>query len=68
MTQSISLPARLEQRVAKESGRPYFCVIVKLNDNVEKMIFLSDSEAEVVRLSYTSSGQKVKLGTSNSGN
>ena len=68
MATSIELPARLEQRVSKANGKPYICVIVKLNENVEKMFFLTDSDAEVVRLSYSNSGNSQKLKVSGSGN
>lgn len=55
----MNINAKLEERTSKD-GRPYFCIVVKITDNVEKIVFLDKAEIELIRLTYGTS-QKVKL-------
>ncbi len=55
----MNINAKLEERTSKD-GKPYFCIVVKITDNVEKIVFLDKAEIELIRLTYSTS-QKVKL-------
>lgn len=55
----MNLNAKLEERTSKD-GKPYFCIVIKITDNVEKIVFLDKAEIELIRLTYSTS-QKVKL-------
>ena len=57
----MNIPATLEERIGKESKKPYTCIIIKLTEKTEKMVFLDKAEAELVELTYANSGQKIKL-------
>ena len=49
----MKFEATLEERVAKKSGKTYKCVVVKLTDNLEKIIFLNNAEVELITLKYS---------------
>lgn len=55
----MNIPAKLEERVSK-NGNPYFCIVVKITDEVEKLVFLDKAEIELIRLTYGNK-QKIKL-------
>ena len=59
----MNIPAILEKRVSKK-GSPYFCIVIKINDDVEKLVFLDKAEAKLVRLNYGNS-QKIKINPNN---
>lgn len=40
----------LEERTSKK-GNSYQCIIVKLTDKLEKLVFLTDAELELLKLS-----------------
>ena len=48
----MELKATLEERVSKKSGRTYKCIVVHLNERIEKVIFLDDTEVELLNLIY----------------
>lgn len=52
MSEKKPLECYLEERVSSRTGKPFKCVIVKLAPNVEKMVFLTDSERALVELTY----------------
>lgn len=56
----MNVNARLEERVSKD-GNPYYCIVIRITDNVEKLVFLDRAETELIRLTYSN---KVKLSSS----
>lgn len=44
------LECTLETRLSKK-GSVYECVVIKLNNNLEKVVFLEPAELEVLKLS-----------------
>lgn len=59
----MNIPAKLEERVSK-NGNPYFCIVVKITDEVEKLVFLDKAEIELIRLTY-GNNSKIKLSSAN---
>lgn len=55
----MELQSRLEQRVSKD-GKPYFCIIIKLTDELDKIVFLEPAELQCVKLTYAKS-KNIKL-------
>ena len=54
----MTIPAKLEQRTSKE-GNQYYCVVIQITENVEKLVFLEKAEIELIRLTY--GNQKLKI-------
>ena len=50
----MKLDAHLEERTSKKSGKTYKCVVIKLTEKLEKVIFLDDTEVELINLVYGS--------------
>ena len=44
----MNINAKLEERTSKE-GNPYFCIVIKLTENAEKIVFLN-SGARIVEI------------------
>ena len=65
MATSIPLNARLEQRVSAKTGKSFWCVVVQLTQETEKLVFPEPAELELIKLTYGGS-QKVKLSSSGS--
>lgn len=59
----MNIPAKLEERVSK-NGNPYICIVVKITDKVEKLVFLNEAELELIRLTY-GNNSKIKLTSAN---
>ena len=59
----MNIPAKLEERLSK-NGNPYFCIVIKITDEVEKLVFLDKAEIELIRLTYGNS-QKIKINSNN---
>lgn len=53
----MKLEAHLEERTSKKSGNVYKCIVVKLTDKIEKIIFLDDTEVELLNLVYSKKGE-----------
>lgn len=49
----MEFKATLEERTSKKTGNTYKCVVVKLTDKLEKVIFLDDAEVELLELKYS---------------
>lgn len=49
---SIEVRATLETRVSKKSGKPYQCIVIKLTDTYEKIVFLDNAEVELIKMNY----------------
>lgn len=47
----MKLEAVLEERVSKK-GNKYKCIVVRITDNVEKIIFLNPVDVELINLKY----------------
>lgn len=45
--------ATLQERVSKK-GNTYQCVVIKLTENMEKLVFLTQAEVELLKLKSTS--------------
>ena len=50
--EAIEVRATLETRVSKKSGKPYQCIVIKLTDTYEKIVFLDNAEVELIKLNY----------------
>lgn len=44
------LNAKLEKRTSKKSGNDYYCIVVKIADDYEKIIFLDKAEVKLIEL------------------
>lgn len=49
---AIEVRATLETRVSKKSGKTYQCIVIKLTDTYEKIVFLDNAEVELIKMSY----------------
>lgn len=49
---SIEVRATLETRVSKKTGKPYQCLVIKLTDTYEKVVFLDTAEIELIKINY----------------
>lgn len=45
--------ASLQERVSKK-GNTYQCVVIKLTENMEKLVFLTQAEVELLKLKSAS--------------
>lgn len=61
----MNIDARLEERISKEKT-PYFCIVIKLTENAEKIVFLNSVELELLRLTHGNNSQKIKMSNQNS--
>lgn len=46
----MNLKCSLETRHSEKSGKDYQVVVIQLTDNYEKVVFLDNSELELIRL------------------
>lgn len=49
---AIEVRATLETRVSKKSGKTYQCLVIKLTDTYEKIVFLDNAEVELLKMNY----------------
>lgn len=49
---AIEVRATLETRVSKKSGKTYQCIVIKLTDSYEKVVFLDNAEIELIKMNY----------------
>lgn len=49
--------ATLQERVSKK-GNTYQCVVIKLTENMEKLVFLTQAEVELLKLKNAVPGFK----------
>lgn len=49
---AIEVRATLETRVSKKSGKTYQCIVIKLTDSYEKVVFLDNAEVELIKMNY----------------
>lgn len=49
---AIEVRATLETRVSKKTGKTYQCLVIKLTDTYEKVVFLDNAEVELIKLNY----------------
>ena len=47
----MDVKATLETRTSKK-GKPYQVIVIKLTDTSEKLVFLSNAEIELLKLTY----------------
>lgn len=50
--EAIEVRATLETRLSKKSGKPYQCIVIKLTDTYEKIVFLDNAEVELIKMNY----------------
>lgn len=50
--EAIEVRATLETRVSKKSGKTYQCIVIKLTDTYEKIVFLDNAEVELFKMNY----------------
>ena len=48
--EDIEVRATLETRVSKKSGKTYQCLVIKLTDTYEKIVFLDNAEVELIKM------------------
>lgn len=49
---TLEVRATLETRVSKKSGKTYQCIVIKLTDTYEKIVFLDSAEVELIKMNY----------------
>lgn len=49
---AIEVSATLETRVSKKSGKTYQCIVIKLTNTYEKIVFLDNAEVELIKMNY----------------
>lgn len=49
---AIEVSATLETRLSKKTGKPYQCLVIKLTDTYEKVVFLDNAEVELIKKYY----------------
>lgn len=49
---AIEVRATLETRVSKKTGKAYQCLVIKLTDTYEKVVFLDTAEIELIKMNY----------------
>ena len=49
---AIEVRATLETRVSKKTGKTYQCLVIRLTDTYEKVVFLDPAEIELIKLNY----------------
>lgn len=49
---AIEVRATLETRVSKKTGKCYHCLVIKLTDTYEKVVFLDTAEIELIKMNY----------------
>lgn len=49
---AIDVRATLETRVSKKTGKTYQCLVIKLTDTYEKVVFLDNAEVELIKMNY----------------
>lgn len=42
--------ATLETRISQTTGKTYTAIVIKISDNYEKLVFLTKSELELLKL------------------
>lgn len=50
--EAFEVRATLETRVSKKSGKTYQCIVLKLTDTYEKIVFLDSAEVELIKMTY----------------
>ena len=46
----MPVQAKLEERTSKKTGDKYFCIVVKVSSDIEKLVFLSRAELSLLKL------------------
>lgn len=49
---AIEVRATLETRLSKKTGKLYQCIVIKLTDTYEKIVFLDTAEIELMKMKY----------------
>lgn len=49
---AIEVRATLVTRVSKKTGKPYQCIVIKLTDTYERVVFLDNAEVELIKTNY----------------
>lgn len=49
---AIEVRATLETRVSKKTGKTYQCIVIKLTDTYERVVFLDNAEVELIKMNY----------------
>jgi hypothetical protein len=49
---AIEVRATLETRLSKKTGKTYQCLVIKLTDSFEKVVFLDTAEIELIKMNY----------------
>jgi len=57
---NIAVAATLEERISQKSGKPYMCIVIKITDTCEKVVFLESAEVELLKITSANS-PKIKL-------
>lgn len=52
MRNTVNVPLSFEKRISNKSGNEYECLVLKLSDTYEKLIFLKPAEIELLRIKY----------------
>lgn len=52
MENRLQVPCYLEQRKSNKSGKLYYCLVVTIAKDVEKVVFLDNAEVALISLLY----------------
>lgn len=47
----------LVEKTSSKTGKPYTCLVIKLTDNYEKIVFLNPAELELCKTFYGSNSK-----------
>lgn len=50
--EAIEVKATLETRLSKRTGKPYLCILIKLTDTYDKVVFLDNAESELIKVNH----------------
>lgn len=45
----MKLDCELVEKLSKQN-KPYFCIVIHLTENLDKLVFLTQAELEIIRL------------------
>lgn len=46
----MNVNGKLEKRTSKKTGNDYYCIIIKITEGVEKIVFLNKAEVKLIEL------------------
>ena len=44
--------SNIRNTIKQKTGKPYQCIVIKLTDTYEKIVFLDSAEIELIKMNY----------------